>query len=113
MSEFSILKPKTRVSMFYSDWQKDLQEWLEDSLLDDIDTENLSDVDAILNEFLAWENEGNEEENINHNPYDPDYEDEFSSFFWGGGQESSGIIPVQEIENLEPAGFVVDERTED
>ena len=48
----------------------------------------------------------------NHNPYDPDYEDEFNSFFWVTSEETWEIIPVQEIENLETAWFLVNENTE-
>ena len=105
VSEFSLFKPKTRVAMFYDLewWEEKVQE------LSDIDNENISDVNRILEEFLSWEYD----DEINHNPYDPDYEDEFNSFFGGSSKEDQGIIPVEEIEDLEPAWFVVNESTGD
>lgn len=113
MSEFSILRPKTRVSIFYKDSQEDIEKWLEENHINEADDETISEVDSILNEFLSWDTEITEEENVNHNPYDPDYEDEFNSFFWVDSEDNSEIIPVEDIEDLEPAGFVVDENTED
>lgn len=113
ISEISILKPKTRFSIFYKNWQNDIEKKIEDNILDELDTESSSDVENFLNEFLSWNSENIEEATVNHNPYDPDYEDEFNSFFWWSSEENSEIIPVEEIENLEPAGFVVDESTED
>jgi hypothetical protein len=80
--------------------------------LNELDTEASAEVDDIFNELLSWDTEITEEENVNHNPYDPDYEDEFNSFFWVDSEENSEIISVEDIENLEPAGFVVDENTE-
>lgn len=115
LSEFSLLKPKTRVAMFYKDSQEKIEQWVEKSLLNEADIQNISDVDRILEEFLSGDFEDTEgtEDTMNHNPYDPDYEDEFNSFFWGSSDDSPTIIPVQEIEDLEPAGFVVDENSED
>ena len=113
VAEFSILKPKTRVAMFYKDSQEDIDKIVEENLLNELDTEASAEVDDILNEFLSWDTEVTDEETVNHNPYDPDYEDEFNSFFWWSSEENSEVIPVEEIEDLEPAGFVVDENTED
>lgn len=113
MAEFSILRPKTRVSIFYKDSQEDIEKWLEETLINEADDETISEVDSILNEFLSWDTEITEEENVIRNPYDPDYEDEFNSFFWVDSEENSEIIPVENIEDLEPAGFVVDENTAD
>ncbi len=112
MLEFSIIKPKTRVAMFYKDSQEDVDITAEETLLNELDTEASAEVDDIFNELLSWDTEITEEENVNHNPYDPDYEDEFNSFFWVDSEENSEIISVEDIENLEPAGFVVDENTE-
>lgn len=113
VSEFSILKPRTRVSMFYWDQQEDTDKTVEESLLNEMDTEASAEVDDIFNEFLSWDAEVIDEENVNHNPYDPDYEDEFNSFFWWSSEENSELITVEEIEDLEPAWFVVDENAED
>ena len=61
---------------------------------------------------LSWDNvSGVVQEN--HNPYDPDYEDEFNSFFWVTSEETWELIPVQKIENLETAWFIVDENSKD
>lgn len=113
MSEFSIFRPKTRVAIFYKDLQEDTQKQIEEKLLNELDDETSEQVDDIFNEILSGDAETNEEENTNHNPYDPDYEDEFNSFFWGSSQdeEPTEIIPVEEIEDLEPAGFIVDDST--
>ena len=113
MAEFSILRPKTRVAMFYENKQEDTNKTVEENLLNELDAEASAEVDDIFNEFLSWDTEITEEENVNHNPYDPDYEDEFNSFFWVDSEDNSEIIPVEDIEDLEPAGFVVDENTED
>lgn len=113
MSEFSILKPKTRVAIFYENSQEDTEKKVEENLLNELDTEASAEVDNIFSELLSWDAEVTEEETVNHNPYDPDYEDDFNSFFWWSSEESPEIIPVEEIEDLEPAGFVVDESTED
>lgn len=115
MSEFSILRPKTRVAIFYENSQEDTEKKVEENLLNELDTEASAEVDDIFSELLSWDVEVVEEETVNHNPYDPDYEDDFNSFFWGSSEyeESPEIIPVEEIEDLEPAGFVVDESTED
>lgn len=115
LSEISLLKPKTRVAMFYKDSRENLEKTVEESLLNEADNRNISDVDRILEEFLSGDYENTEEieDTVNHNPYDPDYEDEFNSFFWVTSEDNSPtIIPVQEIEDLETAGFVVDEITE-
>ena len=112
MSEFSILRPKTRVAMFYEKSQEDIEKTAEENLFNELDVETSAEVDDIFNDFLSWDTEVIEEEILNHNPYDPDYEDEFKSFFWWSSEESSEIIPVEEIEDLEPAGFVVDENAE-
>ena len=98
--------------MFYKDSQEDTDKIVEKDLLNELDTEASAEVDDILNEFLSWDAEVTDEETVNHNPYDPDYEDEFNSFFWVDSEENSEIIPVEDIEDLEPAGFVVDENTE-
>ena len=103
ISQISISKPKTRISIFY-----DSQENIDiESIVEDVNVEeNTGD------EVASWGVE--EEKEINHNPYDPDYEDEFNSFFWMASEDTwVDIIPVQEIEDLEPAGFVADESTED
>lgn len=113
VSEFSILKPKTRVSMFYKDSQENMESWLEESLINEANDETISEVDSILNEFLSWDIEDISDENVNHNPYDPDYEDEFNSFFWETSEEAPELVSVEEIEDLEPAWFVVDENAED
>ena len=113
MAEFSILRPKTRVAMFYKNSQEDNDKTVEQNLLNELDAEASAEVDDIFNEFLSWDTEVTDEENINRNPYDPDYEDEFNSFFWWSSEETSDIIPVEDIENLEPAGFLVDENAED
>lgn len=113
MAEFSIIRPKTRVAMFYRDSQEDTDQTIEENLLNELDTEASAEVDDIFNEFLSWDTEVTEEENVNRNPYDPDYEDEFNSFFWVDSEENSEVIPVEDIEDLEPAGFVVDDSTED
>ena len=112
VTEFSILKPKTRFAMFYKDSQEDTDKIVEEDLLNELDTEASAEVDDILNEFLSWDAEVTDEETVNHNPYDPDYEDEFNSFFWEASEENTELISVEEIEDLEPAGFVVDENTE-
>lgn len=112
MAEFSILRPKTRVAMFYENKQEDTNKTVEENLLNELDAEASAEVDDIFNELLSWDTEGIEE-NVNRNPYDPDYEDEFNSFFWVDSEENSEIISVEDIENLEPAGFIVDENTED
>ena len=98
-----ILRPKTWLSIFYEvDW---------------IDIEKKEDPKNVveptdLNENASWDSENLEENTVNHNPYDPDYEDEFNSFFWVTSEDNTWeIISVQEIENLETAGFV-DESTE-
>lgn len=111
MSEFSILRPRTRVSIFYQDSQKDTEKQVE-NLLNDLDNETSQQVDDIFNEILSGDSKVSEEENINHNPYDPDYEDEFNSFFWNSSEDTPEVISVEEIENLEPAWFVVDDSTE-
>lgn len=115
ISEISLLKPKTRVAIFYKDSQESTEKWVEESLLNEMDTKDASDVDAILNEFLSgdYDDIDDTENTVNRNPYDPDYEDDFNSFFWWSSEESTEIIPVEEIEDLEPAGFIVDESTED
>lgn len=113
MSEFSILRPRTRVAMFYKNPQEDTGQTVEENLLNELDTEASAEVDDIFNELLSWDTEGIEEENVNRNPYDPDYEDEFNSFFWNASEDTPEVISVEEIENLEPAGFVVDDSTED
>lgn len=113
MAEFSILRPKTRVAMFYENKQEDTNKTVEENLLNELDAEASAEVDDIFNEFLSWDTEVTVEENTNRNPYDPDYEDEFNSFFWVDSEENSEIISVEDIENLEPAGFIVDENTED
>ena len=113
MSEFSILRPKTRVSMFYKDSQEDTEKQVEENLLNELDNEASEQVDDIFNEILSGDVEVEEGENTNHNPYDPDYEDEFNSFFWNTSESTPEVISVEEIENLEPAGFVVDDSTED
>ena len=95
--------------MFYADSKGDIEEWYENSQFNEVDTEGVSDVDKVLEEFLSWEYD----DTTNHNPYDPDYEDEFNSFFWWSSEESFEIIPIEDIEDLEPAGFVVDEKTWD
>lgn len=76
---------------------------------DSADMEGISEIDKILWELLLWD----QEEDINHNPYDPDYEDEFNSFFGASSEETWAVIPVQKIENLEQAGFIIDENTGD
>lgn len=113
MSEFSILRPKTRVAIFYKDSQEDTQKQVEENLLNELDNEASEQVDDIFNEILSGDVEVDEEENTNRNPYDPDYEDEFNSFFWNTSQDTPEVISVEEIENLEPAGFVGDDSTED
>lgn len=100
VSQISILKPKTWISIFY-EWQ--VLDGDVDTISEFIDLEQGVDIES-------WDAV---EKEVNHNPYDPDYEDEFNSFFWNTLEETWEIIPVQEIENLEPAGFVVDESTED
>ena len=99
--------------MFYWDPQGDTDKTVEEDLLNELDTEASAEVDDIFNEFLSWDAEATNEENVNHNPYDPDYEDEFNSFFWESSDEAPELISVEDIEDLEPAGFVVDENAED
>ena len=113
MSEFSILRPRTRVAIFYKDSQEDTGKQVEENLLNELDNEASEQVDDIFNEILSGDVEVEEGENTNHNPYDPDYEDEFNSFFWNTSESTPEVISVEEIENLEPAGFVVDDSTED
>lgn len=113
VSEFSILRPRTRVAMFYKNPQENTEKQVEENLLNELDNEASEQVDDIFNEILSGDAEVNEEESTNHNPYDPDYEDEFNSFFWNTSEDTPEVISVEEIENLEPAGFVVDDSTED
>ena len=101
VSQVYLLKPKTWLSIFYG------EEYL-NTIKDDTEDNENKEIDS--NENLSWDNEVDVE--INHNPYDPDYEDEFNSFFGIVSEDTWSVIPVQEIENLEPAGFVVDESTE-
>ena len=107
IAQISILKPKTWISIFYAS-----------------QVEKNDDIENVMEEFVwdieLYENmdieswDVIEEKESNHNPYDPDYEDEFNSFFWLTSEETwVDLISVQEIENLEPAGFVVDDSTED
>ena len=106
IAQVYILKPKTWLSMFYEN--------------DSVNIETNNDVDGNIenidsNEILSWDVEIEEKE-VNHNPYDPDYEDEFNSFFWASSEETWDIISVQEIENIEDlweVGFTVDDSTED
>lgn len=70
---------------------------------------------ANLNETLSWDKE-TEVQEVNHNPYDPDYEDEFNSFFGTNSESTWEKISVQEIENIEDlwdAWFKVDDSTQD
>ena len=99
--------------MFYKSPQEDTQKQIEEKLLNELDDETSEQVDDIFNEILSGDVEVDEGENTNHNPYDPDYEDEFNSFFWNTSEDTPEVISVEEIENLEPAGFVVDDSTED
>lgn len=107
INQVYILKPKTWLSLFYE---------IETIKIDPIDTEsnkieNIDTENVDSNEILSWDTE-DEPMDTNHNPYDPDYEDEFNSFFWVTSEETWEIIPVQEIENLETAWFLVNENTE-
>ena len=116
MAEFSIIKPKTRVAMFYKDSQENIDTTAEETLLNELDTEASAEVDDIFNVLLSWDTEVIDEENVNRNPYDPDYEDEFNSFFGTSSEETWELIPVQEIENIEDlwdAWFKLDDSTED
>ena len=99
--------------MFYKNPQENTEKQVEENLLNELDNEASEQVDNIFNEILSGDAEVNEEESTNHNPYDPDYEDEFNSFFWNASEDTPEVISVEEIENLEPAGFVVDDSTED
>jgi hypothetical protein len=53
MLEFSIIKPKTRVAMFYKDSQEDVDITAEETLLNELDTEASAEVDDIFNELLS------------------------------------------------------------
>ena len=95
-----LLEPKTRLSIFYD----------VDGLDADIDVGDEITVDNNL--WIA----DTEVKQVNHNPYDPDYEDEFNSFFAWSSEETWNIISVQDIENIEDlwdAWFKIDENTED
>lgn len=105
IAQVYILKPKTWLSMFYEIDSVDIETNNEDN--------NIKNIDS--NEILSGDVEVEEKE-VNHNPYDPDYEDEFNSFFWASSEETWDIISVQEIENIEDlweVGFTVDDSTED
>ena len=106
-----ILKPKTWLSVFY-----ELESMpLENNNGNIKGEKNVEIVEGDANldlDNLSWDNvSGVVQEN--HNPYDPDYEDEFNSFFWVTSEETWEIIPVQKIENLETAWFIVDENSKD
>ena len=111
MDEFSLLKPKTRVAIFYQDSQGSVWDDIDDNLWDLLDTETSAQVDDIINKLLSGEEEMTDDGSTNRNPYDPDYEDEFNSFFGITSNEAPEIISVEEIEDLEPAWFIVDEDT--
>ncbi|MBQ2600609.1 hypothetical protein II582_04575 [bacterium] len=53
MAEFSIIRPKTRVSMFYGSTQEDTGQTVEENLLNELDTEASAEVDDIFNELLS------------------------------------------------------------
>lgn len=101
-----ILKPKTWLAPFYDVDYVDI----ETNKNKDDNIENVN-----LNETLSWAEETAVQE-VNHNPYDPDYEDEFNSFFGTNSQETWEKISVQEIENIEDlwdAWFKVDDDAQD
>lgn len=116
IEEVYILKPKTWLSVFYelepaiventNDSNENLQEEKNIEVVED-------EVENTDLENLSWDNQEVDDNVTSHNPYDPDYEDEFNSFFWVDSEETWDIIPVQEIEDLEPAGFVADENAQD
>ena len=104
IAQVYILKPQTWLSIFYE------IDWLNAEINNNQNTQ-VENIES--NETLSWDNWDNTEiKEENHNPYDPDYENEFNSFFWWSAEENSEVIPVEEIESLEPAGFVADDGTE-
>jgi len=101
-----ILRPKTWLSIFYEIDSVNIE-------INNNEDNNIENINS--NEILSGDIEIEEKE-INHNPYDPDYEDEFNSFFWVSSEETWNIISVQEIENIEDlwdAWFKLDENAED
>lgn len=68
---FRIWRPKTRVSLFY---------WEMENISDDTSLSNLENLNEDIIDTLTWDS-NHDDENI-VNPYDPEYEDEFNSFFW-------------------------------
>lgn len=104
IAQVYILKPKTWLTPFYEvDYVN-----IETNKNNNIENSN-------LNETLSWDKETAAQE-VNHNPYDPDYEDEFNSFFGTNSEATWEKISVQEIENIEDlwdAWFKVDDSTQD
>lgn len=103
IAQVYILKPKTWLSMFYE------MDWV------NVEGNDNEGNDINPDEILVWD-EDTQTKEINHNPYDPDYEDEFNSFFGTSSEETWELIPVQEIENIEDlwdAWFKLDDSTED
>lgn len=106
IAQVYILKPKTWLSMFYEiDSINIKRKNNEDDSIKNIDSSDILSGDVET-----------EEKEVNHNPYDPDYEDEFNSFFGTSSEETWELISVQEIENIEDlwdAWFKLDDSTED
>lgn len=98
VSNVYLLQPKTWLSVFYD----------VDGLDIDMDEENENDS-MIVNP----DEDETQVKEVNHNPYDPDYEDEFNSFFGWNSDDTWSIISVQDIEDLSDAWFKIDDSTED
>lgn len=88
VSQISISNPKSILNIFYWDLDFSKQAEQTEQILDTLD---LIDDKEILE---TWNNE--------FDPYDPDFQDEFNSFF--GGQDSS----TENINTDVEAGFIVD-----
>jgi len=86
VSEISILKPQSWFSIFYSD---------------EIE-QNIDNPVQIIESEEIIEDEPKEYSN---NPYDPDYEDEFNSFFGGTSEKKWEIKSVEEIEDFSEVWF--------
>lgn len=71
-SKISILRPKTRFSIYYKDKENAPIETI------DIQPENIQPEDVQVEDNIENTKPAT---STNNNPYDPDYEDEFNSFF--------------------------------
>ncbi len=119
ISEISLFKPKTWVSVFYKTAQDEtmiIDEFtqIEDSLPNENSVQKTSNVDSVLNEYLSWDTprDSIQQSQPNRNPYDPDYEDEFNSFFGTTAEKTWEIISVEEIEDLWEVWFNINGNTD-